>query len=248
RVLIVKGDRCPQSSRSQNNSNFRGVWNRSALPTEKNSSSVAVGNPTRTGERETTHAASGSRPTICSPPQVKEHMNVRLGHFCKDQWSSTSKETFCYHKPGEKSSSTDKRNRNFSSVPTGDMNNGRNKERMSVTTNRIFFSNLNPMEVPVFVSGAKLMTKSHVQFSPAHQSDLCYTTTASEHFSKKEGARPRPVLQLPSKILSGPDMTLSSIKSFTLELDGGGDTAFSGGELVTGKWCWSYAGTPGSTP
>lgn len=30
-------------------------------------------------------------------------------------------------------------------------------------------------------------------------------------------------------------MTLSSIKSFTLELDGGGDTAFSGGELVTGK-------------
>lgn len=36
-----------------------------------------------------------------SPPLVKERLTLKLGHFSKDLWSSTSRETFCNHKLGE---------------------------------------------------------------------------------------------------------------------------------------------------
>eukprot|EP00064_Thunnus_orientalis_P007831 superscaffoldBa00000892_g7853 len=98
-----------------------------------------------------------------------------------------------------------RRNRNFSSVPKGDTDMGRNKERMSVTTNRNSFSNLNNTELSVHVPGNDLITKSHVQFSPPRLSGLYYTTTTTEDYSKRDGERAKPATQLPSHILRGPE-------------------------------------------
>lgn len=48
------------------------------------------------------------------------------------------------------------------------------------------------------------MTKSHVKFTSPSLSGQYYTTTVGEHYTKKDGHPPRPAIQLPSNILSGP--------------------------------------------
>ncbi|CAK6972187.1 uncharacterized protein LOC122989106 isoform X1 [Scomber scombrus] len=198
----IKGDRRESGFLSHYNNTFQGAWSRPVQPVEKHSSSVAMGNPEKIVERETTHAVSFSQPTVCRPPVMKERLKLNLGNFSKDPWSSTARETFCYHKLEDPVVLT-RRDRNFSSVPEGDTDMGRNKERMSVTTNRNSFSN-NHTQLPVHVTGADMMTKSNVQFSPPRLSGLYYTTTTTEHYFKRDGERPKPATQLPSNILSGP--------------------------------------------
>ncbi|KAL7397247.1 hypothetical protein ABVT39_019155 [Epinephelus coioides] len=199
----IKGDRRHQRFASEYNDTFQGAWTRAAKPVEK-PSSVALGDPAKIVERETTHAASFIRPTVCRyrPPVVKEPLKLDLGKFSKDLWLSTTRETFGHHNLGDPVVVM-RRNRNSSSLPKGDTDSRRNKERMSVTTNSISFSDSHT-ERPVYVLGADLMTNSHVQFSPPCLSGLYYTTTAKEHYSKQDGERARPAIQLPSNILSGP--------------------------------------------
>ncbi|XP_040895693.1 uncharacterized protein LOC121183007 [Toxotes jaculatrix] len=199
----IKGDERHHSFVSQYSNTFQGAWSRAAQ-LEKKHSSVSMGDPVKIVERETTHAASFRQPTACSPPVVKERSKLNLGNFSKDSWSSTSKEAFCYHKLGDPVVLT-RRNKNSSSLPRGDTDTSRNKERMSVTTNRISFSEVNHTEPPVYVSGPDLRTKSHVQFSPPCLSGLYYTTTAKEHYGKKDREQAKPAIQLPGKILSGPE-------------------------------------------
>ncbi|XP_076581947.1 uncharacterized protein LOC143317992 [Chaetodon auriga] len=205
----IKGDGQHCSFVSQYSNTFQGAWSSAAQSVEKHTSSVAMGDPEKIAERETTNAASFKRPTVCRPLVVKEHLKLNLGNSCEDSWSSTSREAFCYHKLGECPVVLTKRNPNSSSLPRGDTDRKRNKERMSVTTNRISFSDLNHTENPVYVPKPELITKSHVQFSPSCLSGLYYTTTAKEHYSKQDGEPARPAMQLPSNILSGPEHGLS---------------------------------------
>uniref|UniRef100_A0A3B4U4D7 Si:dkey-13m1.5 n=1 Tax=Seriola dumerili TaxID=41447 RepID=A0A3B4U4D7_SERDU len=213
----IKGDGRYQSFVSQYNTTFQGARGKAAHPVYKHSS-VVMGDPVKIVERETTHTGSFSWPTTYSPPVVKERLKFKLGNFSKDSWSSTTKQTFCHHKLGDPVVLT-KRNRNSSSLPKGDTDASRNKERMSVTTNRICFSDLNLTGHPVSVPGPDLMTKSHV-FSQPNLSGLYYTTTAKEHYSKKDGEQARPAIQLPSNILSGqePGVSLSTTKADFLPL------------------------------
>ncbi|XP_037626106.1 uncharacterized protein LOC119488471 [Sebastes umbrosus] len=203
----IKGDGRRHSFVSQYNNTFQGVWSTAPTPVETHSS-VVIGDPVKIVERETTHAASFSRPSVCRSPVVKERLKLKRGNFPKDLWSSSSREAFCHHKLGDPVVMT-RRNHNSSSLPDGDTDKTRNKERMSVTTNSISFSDLNHTERPVFVPGADLMTKSHVQFSPPCLSGLYYTTTTTEHYNKQDGERARPAAQLPSNILSGPGHELN---------------------------------------
>ncbi|XP_071342818.1 uncharacterized protein [Trachinotus anak] len=203
----IKGDGCHRSFVSQYNVTFQGARGKAAQLVDK-PSSVVMGDPEKIVERETTHTASFSRPTACSPPVVKERLKFTLGNFSKDSWLSTTKQTFCYHKLGDPVVLT-RRNQNYSSLPKGDTDTTRNKERMSVTTNKVFFSNLNHTECPVSVSASDLMTKSHVQFSPPHLSGMNYTTMAKEHYGKKDGEQARPAIQWPSNILRGPEPGVS---------------------------------------
>ncbi|XP_028443958.1 uncharacterized protein LOC114561975 isoform X2 [Perca flavescens] len=213
----IKGDRRGHSFVSHYNNTFQGAWSTVAKPVEKRRrflrihrqtdsgqhSSVTMGDPVKIVERETTHAASFSWPTVCRPAVVKERLKLNLGNISKDLWSSTSREAFCHHKLDPVVVMM--RNQNFCSLPKGDTDTRCNKEMMYVTTNRISFSDLNHKERPVHVIGADLMTKSHVQFSPPRLSGLYYTSTAKQHYSKQEGERARPAIQLPSNILSGPE-------------------------------------------
>ncbi|XP_034737111.1 uncharacterized protein LOC117950303 [Etheostoma cragini] len=199
----IKGDRRGHSFVSHYNNTFQGAWSRLAKPIEKHSS-VTMGDPGKIVERETTHAKSFSWPPVCRPAVVKERLKLHLGNFSKDFWSSTSREAFCHHKLGDPVVVM-RRNQNFHSLPKGDTDARCNKEMMYVTTNRISFSDLNHKAHPVHVLGADLMTKSHVQFSPPRLSSLYYTTTAKQHYSKQEGERARPAIQLPSNILIGPE-------------------------------------------
>ncbi|XP_073331853.1 uncharacterized protein [Pagrus major] len=178
-----------------------------------------MGDPVKIVERETTHAASFSRPTACRLPVVRERLKLNLGKFLKDSWSSTSREDFCYRKPGDRVVLA-RRNEFSSSLPKGEIGMRCNKDRMSVTTNRISFSNLNFTVSPVNVPEHDLITKSHVQFSPPCLSGLYYTTTAKEHYSKQEGERARPAIHQPIKILSGPEhgLNLSTTKTDYLPL------------------------------
>ncbi|KAI3368614.1 hypothetical protein L3Q82_025618, partial [Scortum barcoo] len=229
----IKGDRCHRTSVSEYNDVFQGTRSRAAQSVKKHTSSVSMGNPVKIAETETTHAASFSWPIVCRPSMVKDRLTLNLGNFSEDSWVSTSREAFCYHKPGESDPVVPaRRNRNYSSLPKGDTDVRRNKEMMSVTINRISFPDLKNTERPVYVPGPDLLTRSHVQFSPARLSGLYYTTTAKDHFSKPNGEPARPDIHLK---LSGPGMTLSSIRSFTLELDGPADAAFTGGEVVSGQ-------------
>ncbi|XP_068446011.1 uncharacterized protein [Clinocottus analis] len=201
----IKGDKRCQNFVSHYNNTFQGALGRADKPVEKECS-VALGDPVKILERETTHAASFIWPagkTPFRPPIVKERLKLNLEHFSKNLWSCTTREDFCHHK-------TEpvifvKRDENFSSLPEGDTDTGRNKERMSFTTNRITFSDVNHSDCPVHASGADRMTKSHVQFSPPCLSGQYYSTTAKEHYSKQDGEPARAVVQLSSNILSGPE-------------------------------------------
>ncbi|GAA6235333.1 uncharacterized protein LOC108896134 [Lates japonicus] len=212
----IKGDGCHRNIISQYKDSFQGAWSQAAQLMDK-PSSVSMGDPVKIVERETTHAASFSRPTPCSQPVVKHRLKLNLGNFSKAPWSSTSKEAFCYHKIGDPVVLT-RGTQQYSSFPKGDTDMSRNKERMSVTTTRISFSELNHTEHPVYAPGPELMTKSNVQFSPHRLSGQYYTTTTKEHYGKQEGERARPAIQLPCKILSGsePALTLSTSKAHFL--------------------------------
>uniref|UniRef100_A0A4W6EZY6 Uncharacterized protein n=1 Tax=Lates calcarifer TaxID=8187 RepID=A0A4W6EZY6_LATCA len=212
----IKGDGCHRNIISQYKDSFKGAWSQAAQLMDK-PSSVSMGDPVKIVERETTHAASFSRPTPCSQPVVKHRLKLNLGNFSKAPWSSTSKEAFCYHKIGDPVVLT-RGTQQYSSFPKGDTDMSRNKERMSVTTTRISFSELNHTERPVYAPGPELMTKSNVQFSPHCLSGHYYTTTTKEHYGKQEGERARPAIQLPCKLLSGsePALTLSTSKAHFL--------------------------------
>ncbi|XP_023133972.2 uncharacterized protein si:ch211-198o12.4 [Amphiprion ocellaris] len=205
----IKGDTCLCNFVSQYNNTFQGAWGRAAQPVEKHSSRVPMGDPVKIVETQTTHGASFSHPTVCRQPveKVKERVKLNLGNFSKDSWSSSSREAFCHHKLGDAVVRI-KKNKNFSSLPKGDTDTKQNKEWMSVTTNRISFSDQNHSQRPVFVSGPDLMTKSHVQFNPPSLSGRYYTTTSKDDYSKRDGMRTRPVTQLPSNILSGKEQGL----------------------------------------
>ncbi|XP_026179263.1 uncharacterized protein LOC117152616 [Mastacembelus armatus] len=96
----IKGDKRHCSFVSQCNNTFRGAWGRAAQPVHKHCSSVALGDVVKIVERETSYTASFTQPTFRrNTPVVKEHLKINFGNF-KDSWSSTSKETFCYHKLG----------------------------------------------------------------------------------------------------------------------------------------------------
>ncbi|XP_051233428.1 uncharacterized protein si:dkey-13m1.5 [Dicentrarchus labrax] len=203
----IKGDKRQHSFVSEYDKTFQGAWSRAAQSVDKHTSSVPMGDPVKIVERKTTHAASFSQPNACRPPVVKERLKLNLGHFSQDSWSSTSKETFCHHKLRDPVVLI-KRNHNSSYLPKGDTDMSRNKERLSVTTNRVEFSELNQTH-PVYGPGHDLITKSHVHFSPGHLSREYYTTTVQEHYSKQDGERARPVVQQLSNILSGPEHDLS---------------------------------------
>ncbi|XP_034439654.1 uncharacterized protein LOC117760616 isoform X1 [Hippoglossus hippoglossus] len=200
----IKGDERHRSFVSHYNDTFQGAWSRAAQPVDQHSSSVIIGDPVTTVERETTHSASFSRPTACRPRVVKEHLKINLGNFSKNPWSSTSKETYCPHKLGGPVVLT-RRNKTSSSLPSGDTDTSRNRERMSLTTNRVSFSDPTPPQPPVYVHGSDLMTKSNVQFSPALTSGLYYTTTAKHHYGRKQVELARPAIQFRSNILTGPE-------------------------------------------
>ncbi|XP_029001813.1 uncharacterized protein LOC114853070 isoform X2 [Betta splendens] len=204
-LSTIKGDNHYCTFVSQYNDTFQGAWSRATQPVAKHFSSVSLGDPVKIVDRESTYTTSFSRPTVCryKPPLVKEHFKLSLGNFSETSWSSTSKETFIYHKPDPVA--VTRRNPNFSSLPKGDIDPSHNRERMSVTTNKVSFSDLNHKEHPVFAPGPSLMTKSHVNLSSPRLSGLYYTTTAKEHYSKKGGERATPATQLPSNILSGPE-------------------------------------------
>ncbi|XP_075944342.1 uncharacterized protein LOC142946744 isoform X2 [Anarhichas minor] len=196
--------RCP-SYVSHHNTTFQGAWGTAAKPVEQQHCSVVLGDPVKIVERETTHAASFSWPAACRPPVVTERLKLNLEHYSQNSWSTTSREAFCYRK--QDPVVLIKRDHDISSLPKGDTDKKRNKERMSFTTNRISFPD-NHSECSVCLPGADLMTKSHVQFGSPCLSNLYYSTTAKEHYCKRDGERARPAVQL-SGNMSGPEHKLN---------------------------------------
>ncbi|XP_072244886.1 uncharacterized protein [Leuresthes tenuis] len=210
----LRGDESHHNFVSHYYDAFQGAWGDGARPVERHTSSVRMGDPMKIVERKTTHAMSFNQPTVCRPPEVKDHLKLSRGNFYKDLWSSTSKEAFCCHKIDPVV--LIKRNQNISSMPKGDTDKRRNTERMSVTTNRLFSSyDLNHTHHPVRLPETNLITKSHVQFSPPTLSGQYYTTTAREHYCMKDIHRVRPVKQLQSNIMSGPEYGLNVSTTMT---------------------------------
>lgn len=204
RIPTIKGDGLPRSYETHYNSTFQGIPVREAVTVKKHSSSVVTGDKERIVERQTTHAASFTKPGVYSPPVPKELPKFNLGHTSTNTWLCTSKETFCAHK-------TDpvvhvKKYKNFSSVPEGDMDPTRARERTSHTTSRISYTNMKPRKRPESDTG--LTTKSNVHFSPARLHASYYTSSNKEDYryiKKEDAERPRPANFLPSHILSGPE-------------------------------------------
>ncbi|KAM9761535.1 uncharacterized protein ACNS7B_003920 [Menidia menidia] len=199
--LSLKGDKSHCNFASHYEDAFQGTWSHSAQPVERHTSSVHIGDPKKILERETTHALSFNQPKVCRPTEMNEHLKLRPGNFHREAWSSTSKEAFCYHK-------TDpvvfiKRNQNISSLPEGDIDKKRNTERMSVTTNRLSFSDPNDKHQHMTGPDPDLITRSHVHFSQPRLSGLYYSTTAREHYCKRDVNRTRPVVQLQRNTLNG---------------------------------------------
>ncbi|XP_029905510.1 uncharacterized protein LOC115357890 [Myripristis murdjan] len=216
----LKGDGRLHSFVSQYKDSFKGDWSRPPQPVEKQTtSSVAMGDLVKVVERETSHHASFSRPAVSRPAEVKERLKVNLGDLSNGPWMSSSMEAFQYKRPADPVVRI-KRNQNFSSIPKGDTDQARNKEMTSATTNSFFFSEGNHTECPVLVSGADLMTKSCIEFSPRALTGLYYTTTAQEHYCKKKTERAKPAIQPPSHILTSqePGPTLTTVQTDFLPL------------------------------
>ncbi|KAK2908049.1 hypothetical protein Q8A73_009122 [Channa argus] len=201
----IKGDKQHCSFVSHYNSTFQGAQGKAGESVDKHCSSVVMGDPVKIVDKETNYTTSFGQPIVCryKPPRVKKRLKLSLRNFTKDSWASTSREAFCHHKLDPVV--LPKQDQNVSSLPKWDTDVKHNRELMSNTTNRISFSELNHADHPVHVSGATLITKSNVQFSSPHLSSLYYTSTAQEHYNKKDREQVSPATQLPSNILSGPE-------------------------------------------
>ncbi|KAK9519519.1 hypothetical protein VZT92_022244 [Zoarces viviparus] len=123
--------RCPIYV-THHNATFQGAWGTAAKPVEQQGCSVVLGDPVKIVERETSHAASFRWPAACRPPVVAERLKVNLKHYSQNSWSTTSREDFCYRKLADPVVLI-KSDNNISSVPKGDTDEKRNKERLTAT-------------------------------------------------------------------------------------------------------------------
>ncbi|KAI4882032.1 hypothetical protein NFI96_012528, partial [Prochilodus magdalenae] len=75
--------------------------------------------------------------------------------------------------------------RTHTSIPEGDTDERRNRERRTFTTNHFFFSEEKHKQVAVHVDGPSLMTKSNVQFGKDGLEKMPFSTTTQENFAPK---------------------------------------------------------------
>ncbi|XP_047231654.1 uncharacterized protein LOC124874360 [Girardinichthys multiradiatus] len=199
----IKGDPRTFSFLSQYNDTFKRLMGQPAQPVEKHCSSVCIGNPTKSTQRETTYTASYLQPPVCRPQQTKDQLVFKPRNFYKDCWTTTFREDFKSHK--HEPVVQVQTSRNVTSVSRGDTDKERNAERMSVTTNKFFFSDpIGPYSL-LCLPDPDMITKSQVHFGPTSPSGQSYTTTTSEQYNKKEGGRAKPAINPRSNILSGPE-------------------------------------------
>lgn len=202
RISAITGDGLPRSYETQYNKTFKETPFTKAPPVVKHSSAVVIGDKERIVERQTTHSASFTRPSVFSPSEIKLQPKFSLGHTSTPSWSCTSSETFSHHKPDPVV--LVHKDENFSSVPKGDLDPGRVQKRMSSTTNHCSFTNMKPLQRPGTDPG--LITKSNVHFSPASLYGSYFCTSNKEAFNTKQDTQPpKPATFPPSYILTGPE-------------------------------------------
>ncbi|XP_019904489.2 uncharacterized protein LOC105026230 isoform X2 [Esox lucius] len=187
---------------SNHNDVFKGQWCSPPQPVEKQfPSSVAMGDPQKILETETTHSLSFGHVNATSPVNTLKRLKVNLGDFSENKWTSTMADSFC----GAKSAPAPvmQTNKTLSSIPRGDTDPGRNKQRMMATTNGLFFSERKHRELPVRLSGANARTRSNVELGRASLAGLFYSTAAQEDYPKREMIRVRPCTHTSGHVLAG---------------------------------------------
>ncbi|XP_062412394.1 stabilizer of axonemal microtubules 5 [Sardina pilchardus] len=198
----IRGDQQRALSFStQHREAFQGRWcPPPALMEKQFRSSLAMGDPERQVERETTQAGSYRPPGAQRPVKVMERLKVNLGDN-QNKWESTTADAYrsrraeCVHHR--------KLNRALSFVPRGDVDAERNRARTNDTTYRFFFSEGSHREVPTLVDGASLRTRSNVQFGRPSLGKMFYRTSSKEDYPRRDGTRAQPSTHPSGRVLSG---------------------------------------------
>ncbi|XP_062306529.1 stabilizer of axonemal microtubules 5 [Osmerus eperlanus] len=206
----IKGDLSVHHFNTHHNEEFQGKWYNPPQPVEKPiSSSVAMGDPKKTFMRETTHDESFKHPGVPSPVSITKRLQINLGDYSENTWTSTMSDAF-------QSAKSDlfclmQGNKNQSSFPRGDTDVGRNRESMTATTNGFFFTEHNHRERIPHVSGANLRTKSNIELGRPSLGRLFYTTTTHDHYPRRGLNRVRPHTHPSGQVLArhepGPALT-----------------------------------------
>ncbi|KAJ8374756.1 hypothetical protein SKAU_G00053360 [Synaphobranchus kaupii] len=161
------------------------------------SPAFTMGDPERIRECETSYSAHFSDKGRVSSEvinQTHEHQLINLGDY-PTKWKTTTSDVH----PSVKTAPVllIKKDRNFSSVPKGDMDPERNRARMTATSYKFFFSKNNPKGPLVRIDGPAAMTKSNVVLGQVGKEGLSYTSTSSVDYPRRTAVRVMPFIPAP---------------------------------------------------
>ncbi|XP_064187506.1 uncharacterized protein LOC135252852 [Anguilla rostrata] len=196
--------------RSAYNDTYQFRWCAPPKPVTQ-SSTFTMGDPETIKERETTYSAHYKQKGRVSSEvinQTHEHQLINLGDY-PEKWKTTTSDVH----PAIKSDPVllVKKDRNFSSVPRGDMDPERNRARMTATSYKFFFSKNIPRGPLDRVDGPASRTKSNVVLGQAGKEGLSYTSSSSVDYPHRTAPRvlpitPSPGYEMPNEE-TGPKLT-----------------------------------------
>ncbi|KAJ8408377.1 hypothetical protein AAFF_G00257910 [Aldrovandia affinis] len=174
-----------------------------------------MGDPEIVNERETTYNAHFKPKDSVSSVvinQTEEHQLIHLGNWSK-KWQTTASDAHSAVKTEPVLLA--KRDRNFSSVPRGDVDPERNRQRMTATTYKLFFHKKSLTEPLVRIDGPSAMTRSNVMLGQVGKEGQNYATTASVDYPRRAAVRVLPFIPVPGYGLniqdSGPNLTTMKV-------------------------------------
>nr|XP_015221078.1 PREDICTED: uncharacterized protein LOC107079679 isoform X2 [Lepisosteus oculatus] len=177
---------------------FKGSWSSPPQQIEKKcSSSVAMGDPEKIHETLTTHASSFYQKDTLRYDVRKEikkkPLKINFGDYPGHNQATTASDS--YRPLKSDPVVRPHRNENTSSLPEGDTDAQRNRERMSATSHRLHFSQLRAREPVVHVDGTWERTRSSLEIGKPSMGSLFYSTTSQADYRPQRALRVRPASQ-----------------------------------------------------
>ncbi|XP_054904780.1 uncharacterized protein si:ch211-198o12.4 isoform X2 [Poeciliopsis prolifica] len=194
----IRGDLRALNFLSQYKDTFRRHFVQPIELAERHYSSVCMGDPAKSSEKQTSYSSAFPQISVNSPTKPIRQDELRRRYDYKNDWATSFREDFKPHRvePIVQVNQVQK----VSSLP---FDKERSAEDIPLTTNNIFYSSKGS-QLPISLPDLDLITKSNVYFGPESESKESYKKT--EERIQQAVDQPKPVSYPKSYILTGPDL------------------------------------------